>query len=165
MNRPFAVEAKPSQIKKLGWTSNGYIVQGSGFLHVYGGERGMPGVVACTLTTRGKPTVVYLEPTTESVSGFDPRPSRAPGWEKNPAGQWEYERQEAIAAYRQQLELELQKKFRVGIGDCTTDERVVSAYDAGQNPAELADEIGEKLDIALPDLTGGYGLGLAAVAS
>lgn len=85
MTYTYAVEAKPSQVLKLpGFTCNGYIVAGSKFLHIFGGEETFE-------VTTNKPRNAYLKlkPTNIPIDGFLPRPSYSEGWE-NKDGLWSY---------------------------------------------------------------------------
>lgn len=85
MVRPYAVEAKPSQVKKLpGFTCNAYIVAGSPVLHIFGN-----GTTHEVTTNKNKNAFLKLDPTDIPVDGFDPRPSYSDGWVKN-NGTWDY---------------------------------------------------------------------------
>lgn len=84
MQRVFAVKAKSSQVRKrTPLTCNGYLVAGSAFLHVYGGQEKFE-----VTTNKGKNAVLPLHATDIPAEGFEPRPSYAMGWAIGGDGLW-----------------------------------------------------------------------------
>lgn len=92
--RPFAVEAKPSQAKKLGFGSNIYLVAGSEFLHVFGDvQHDLP----CEVTTdKPKNCVMGLRVTTTRIGDCEPRPKVEAGWVKAD-GLWSYQGESVLS--------------------------------------------------------------------
>lgn len=83
----YAVEAKPSQMKRLhpSFACNGYIVAGSAFLHVFAGE----GETFEVTTNKNKNAFMRLRQTEHTIAGLEPRESRSTGWFVQ-NGVWQY---------------------------------------------------------------------------
>jgi hypothetical protein len=83
--RPFAVEISVSQAKRLGWSSNLYILDGYPVAYATSNKEATDSI-CCEITTRqhaSKRRYGYLEPTTFPVEGLTPRQGLQYEWEQH----------------------------------------------------------------------------------